>query len=248
MSYDFLANLAYSTVATAPSPPASGTSLVVASGEGVRFPDPSVNGEYNIVIWSATALATPTNAEIVRVTAKSADTLTIARTQEGTSTRTVLVGDQIALAPTVANLNQGLNPQVVTKVKAANETRVSTTPTADSSITFPIGANEVWSIRIFLRVAGTGGNPSIDLTHSIPTGAEGEASGWSSDFAQRNWIASGWETSVRHFTVGDVVYWEGVLVNGATPDDFTLVWSANATDTTNVTIEEGSKLIATRLS
>lgn len=85
-------NLAVSTVATAPSPASSGTSLVVASGHGTRFP----SVPFNATIWPTASQPDPSNAEIVRVTAISTDTLTITRAQEGTSARTVVVGDQIA--------------------------------------------------------------------------------------------------------------------------------------------------------
>lgn len=95
MVFDPHGNLSYSTVATAPSPAGSGTSLSVASGHGSRFPDPGAVG-YNVTIWPADAIPTPANAEIVRVTAKAGDVLTITRTQEGSSARSILVGDQIA--------------------------------------------------------------------------------------------------------------------------------------------------------
>lgn len=94
---DAHANFAYTTVATAPAPATSGTSLVVAAGTGARFPA----APFNATIWPASAAASAANAEIVRVTNISTDTLTITRTQESTSARTVLVGDQIAATITV---------------------------------------------------------------------------------------------------------------------------------------------------
>lgn len=93
-------NLAYSTVATAPSPASSGTSLVVASGHGTRFPAVP----FNATIWPTASIPDPSNAEIVRVTAISTDTLTITRAQESTSARTVIVGDQIAATITAKTL------------------------------------------------------------------------------------------------------------------------------------------------
>jgi len=70
------ANFAYSTVATAPSPTLSGTSLVVAAGQGALFPAPP----FNAVVWPATSpLPLAANAEIVRVTGVSTDTFTIVR-------------------------------------------------------------------------------------------------------------------------------------------------------------------------
>lgn len=93
-------NFAYGTVLTAPSPATSGTSLVLGSGQGARFPLPSTDGAFNVVLCPVATQPLASNAEIVRVSARSTDTLTIARTQEGTSARTVVVGDQVFLAPT----------------------------------------------------------------------------------------------------------------------------------------------------
>lgn len=96
---DLHTNFAVSLVATAPSPATTGTSLVVTAGQGTRFPDPGA-GAYNAIIWPAGELPTPANAEIVRITDVATDTLTITREQEGSSARTVVVGDQIAVSIT----------------------------------------------------------------------------------------------------------------------------------------------------
>lgn len=93
-------NFAYSTVATAPSPATSGTSLVVAAGQGALFP----NSPFNATIWITGANPITTNAEIVRVTAISTDTLTIVRAQEESVARTIVIGDQIAATITVKTL------------------------------------------------------------------------------------------------------------------------------------------------
>lgn len=95
-------NLAVSTVATAPSPATSGTSLVVASGHGTRFP----TVPFNATIYPADSQPDPSNAEIVRVTGISTDTFTITRTQEGTSARTVVVGDIIAATITAKTIQE----------------------------------------------------------------------------------------------------------------------------------------------
>lgn len=85
-------NFSFSTVAVAPSPAASGTSIDVATGEGANFPA----APFNATVWPAGSIATVANAEIVRVTGIAGDTLTIAREQEGSIARTIVVGDQIA--------------------------------------------------------------------------------------------------------------------------------------------------------
>lgn len=90
-------NFGYSTVATAPTTPTAGTSLVLAAGTGATIV-PTLPA--NAVVWPANAQPTWANAEIVRVTARATDTLTITRTQESTSARTIVVGDQIMFGPT----------------------------------------------------------------------------------------------------------------------------------------------------
>lgn len=89
-------NFAYSTVLTAPTPAASGTSLVVQSGDGAKFP----TVQFNATVWPAGVQPTAANAEIVRVTTIATDTFTIQRTQEGTAARTIVAGDQIAASVT----------------------------------------------------------------------------------------------------------------------------------------------------
>lgn len=93
-------NFAYSTVATAPSPASSGTSLVIATGDGAKFPA----APFNATVWPVSAQPTTVNAEIVRVTAISTDTLTITRAQESSSARSIIVGDQIAATVTAKTL------------------------------------------------------------------------------------------------------------------------------------------------
>jgi hypothetical protein len=60
------------------------TSIALAAGNGGRFPSTA----FNAVWWNSTDYPDPSddpNVEIVRVTARSSDTLTIVRAQEGTS-------------------------------------------------------------------------------------------------------------------------------------------------------------------
>lgn len=86
---DALKNFAYGTVLTAPSPATSGTSLVLNSGQGANF------AVGNAVCWPSGVQPTSANAEIVRVTAISTDTLTITRAQESTTAQSIAVGWQV---------------------------------------------------------------------------------------------------------------------------------------------------------
>jgi len=86
------AEAAITTVATAPSPASSGTSLIVAAGKGARFPA----APFYANVWPTAVDPTEANIETVQVTAVVTDTLTIVR---GTPARSIVVGDQIAVPP-----------------------------------------------------------------------------------------------------------------------------------------------------
>ena len=94
-------NFAYGTVMTAPDPAASGTSIVLDTDQGARFPNTS-GGTYVCVVKAAGVTANPDNAEVVLVTTHDPanDTFTITREQEGSGARTIIVGDEFYLSPT----------------------------------------------------------------------------------------------------------------------------------------------------
>lgn len=104
-TFDSVKNFVYSTVLTAPDPAQSGTTLSVQVADGANFPDPASVNDYNLVVFPAGTQPTVANAEIVRVTAKSSNELTITREQESTSARNILVGDQVILAPTAKSID-----------------------------------------------------------------------------------------------------------------------------------------------
>lgn len=67
---------------------AAATSITLSAGQGARLPDPAALGAFNLTWWNATDYGDATDdpmREIVRVTARSGDVLTVARAQEGTS-------------------------------------------------------------------------------------------------------------------------------------------------------------------
>lgn len=67
---------------------ADDTSIVLAAGEGAKLPAPSTDGNFNLVWWNYTDYRDPSddpNKEIVRVTARTTDTLTVVRPAVGNS-------------------------------------------------------------------------------------------------------------------------------------------------------------------
>lgn len=85
-----VANNAYSTLASGISD--SATSLSVQAGHGARFPSLGV-GDY----FYATLIDTSNNIEIIKVTARATDTLTIERGEDGTSANAYVSGDRIEM-------------------------------------------------------------------------------------------------------------------------------------------------------
>jgi len=125
MAFDAHQNLAYSTIAIAPLPATSGTSLTVAAGDGARFP----TTPFNCTVWPTGAIPLQTNGEIIRVTNIVGDVLTITRAQEGTTARAIVVGDQIA---------NTITAKVITDIESSLSG--TTGPTGPTGLTGSAGA------------------------------------------------------------------------------------------------------------
>ncbi|MDD4381727.1 MAG: hypothetical protein PHE21_00045 [Candidatus Dojkabacteria bacterium] len=124
-------NFTISTVATAPSPTTSGTSLVVATGHGTRF----ATGE-PAVICPVNTSPDSTNSEIVTVSNVVGDTLTIVREQESTTARDIQVGDVIFQQISAKDFNDLLT--LATHTNRSDLDNVSGTNTGDDA-SIPVG-------------------------------------------------------------------------------------------------------------
>jgi hypothetical protein len=92
-----LANNASGTLATAIS--ASDTGAVLTTGDGAEFPVLTA-GDY----FYATLTSTQGTQEIVKATARSGDSLTIVRAQEGTTAQSFAAGARFELRVTVQSV------------------------------------------------------------------------------------------------------------------------------------------------
>jgi hypothetical protein len=129
---DALVNFGYTLVATAPSPATSGTSLVVTAGGGALLPA----APFDLTLYAVGTNPLASNAEIVRCTVKSTDTLTITRAQYGTTAQSVAVGWAVdnavtanllgQLAPLASPTFTGV-PAAPTAAAATNTTQIATT-------------------------------------------------------------------------------------------------------------------------
>jgi len=214
MAFDAHKNLAITAVATAPSPPTSGLSLVVTAGEAARFPAPP----FNATVWPASAIPTPVNAEVVRVTAITTNTLTIVRAQEGSVARAITVGDLIAAtvtAKTITDLEaQAPITGTWTPVLAGDGATSGQVYTTQTGIYVKVGRSVFAYAYINLQVKGTTsgllqiqGLP-IAATAEIPAQSIGSSSQWI--FAPPGFYAVGGVVGAG----GTVVYLRGVTAQG----------------------------------
>jgi len=91
------ANNAYSTLAA--SITSGATSVTLTTGEGARFPT-LTGADY----FYATLIDSSNNLEIVKVTARSTDVLTVVRASESTTARAYASGDRLEQRVTAAGL------------------------------------------------------------------------------------------------------------------------------------------------
>jgi len=79
----------------------SATTLTLTSGQGALFPTLGA-GDY---CW-CTLVDTSNNVEIIKVTARSTDTLTMLRGQDNTTAQAFAINDRLELRPTAALFNE----------------------------------------------------------------------------------------------------------------------------------------------
>lgn len=131
-SYLFTNNAA-TTLASGIS--SSDTSLTVLSATGPLFPNPSA-GQFFFCTLQNTA---GTVVEIVKVTARSSDTFTIVRAQEGTTAAAFITGDKVELRLTAGELNQLFSG--VVQGGGTDQVVVENATTVTTSYTLTTGRN-----------------------------------------------------------------------------------------------------------
>ncbi len=113
----------------------SATTIVLTAGQGDRFPSLGA-GDY----FYATLIDTSNNLEIVKVTARATDTMTIVRAQDGTTARAYSTNDRFELRPTAA-----LFTETIDKADAAVRRNGDTmTGVLTLNAGARIGGNNLW--------------------------------------------------------------------------------------------------------
>lgn len=121
------ANDASSTLAAPISNTA--TSLTLASGTGALFPNPSTNQQFTLTMNDA---ATGLLTEIMLCTARSGDTLTVTRAQEGTVALNWLAGDLAANLCTAGTMAAMLQTATLNPARIVTTSGAFTITTADA--------------------------------------------------------------------------------------------------------------------
>jgi len=149
-------NNASTTVAGSITP--TSTSVNLAAGSGTEFPNPT-GGDYFLVTFYDQA--TKTITEIAKCTARSGDTLTIVRAQEGTVAGTWNAGDIIANLVTAGTLRAfvqaGTGPANTSIVYVGTDTSV--TPNLIVATTNPVPAGLAIGMLFNIKVANNSSGP-----------------------------------------------------------------------------------------
>ena len=95
-------NNAFGTISAGIS--SSDTTIVLDTGQGARFPTLG-SGDF----FFGTLVDTSNNIEVVKVTARSTDSMTVTRAQDNTTARAFAIGDRFELRPTAALFDEKAN-------------------------------------------------------------------------------------------------------------------------------------------
>ena len=134
----------------------SATSLTVSSGTGSLFPNPTSPDYFLVTLQGVSG----TPIEIVKVTARSTDTFTIVRAQEGTTASAFNGGDKVELRVTAGQMSgaaqSGLASGAITEnttsitsnyTQSTGRNAVSVGPiTISSGVTYTIPSGQRWVI------------------------------------------------------------------------------------------------------
>ena len=159
MTVALFSNNAVSSLASSIS--SGATSISLATGTGSLFPSPGSNQYFALVL---TPLATPNGPprEIVYCTARSVDTLTVVRGQEGTSATTWTAGDNAQLLITAGTLSSLApldspalinSPTAPTATPLSNNTLLATTAYCDNAVS--ASASPIISRQAVFTTSGT---------------------------------------------------------------------------------------------
>lgn len=133
----------------------SDTTITLDSGQGARFPTLS-SGDY----FFGTIVDTSNNLEIVKVTARSSDSMTVVRGQDDTTATAFAIGDRFELRPTAALFNDIIDnaavdgvdssaTDTVISIDSSNDITIQNGASADSAVNMVLKSTEDVTLTLF---------------------------------------------------------------------------------------------------
>ena len=180
------------------------TTITVDSGQGTRFPTLG-SGEY----FFATLVDTSNNLEIVKVTARSTDSMTAVRAQDNTTAVAFSIGDRIELRP-VAALFEAIQSE-----SAVSDADYGDITVSNSGATYTIDNTVVTDAKL----ANT-----LDLSSKTVT-LPADVDGSSGLIVSSRSYNSGYGSGAR--TVQTTAAWETIIIGGTSKDAYAPASNAN---------------------
>jgi hypothetical protein len=193
-------NNASASLATSINP--SVTAIAVVTGQGSYFPALS-SGQY----FYATLIDSSNNLEIVKVTARAVDTLTVVRGQDGTTARNYIAGDKFELRPVAAAMEAIASGENIEDLPAGTTldgieiiTASGAQTLTDKTLTSPNMSSPVMTGTPTTPTAAPGTSNTQVASTAFVSGAitnNAFATGTALIFAQTN-APTGWTKSTTH--------------------------------------------------
>jgi hypothetical protein len=148
VTFDAHANLASGVVSVAPTTPTAGLTMTVVPDQGVTVP----TAPFTAVVFPEATAPSHANAEIVRVSVNASGVWTMARAQEGTTARAIIVGDVVYIG--------GVTAKTLTDLESAITAAAAGAQPVDSDLT-AIAALAPANDDVIQRKGGAWTNRSI---------------------------------------------------------------------------------------
>ncbi len=221
-------------------------SLVLGTGEGAKFPSPT--GSDFALCTLTQGVGLESTWEIVKVTARVTDTLTVVRAQEGTAAASWGVGTKIELRTTAATLasKADLGANTFTGAQVMSDQQLSRGMTKDMGMVFVDKGNSGTSAQTIDYTAGshqkltvTGAFTMNAVTNWPPSGNTGEmllelvnglssAITWTMSGTTQKWWKRDGTNVATYALCGETLQTSGT--------DWILMWTSDGGTVTNIKV------------
>ena len=234
------------------------TSLTVTTDEGAKFP---ASGDFHITIED----------EILKCTARTTDTLTVVRAQEGTTAAAHIAGKSVELRITAGVLDSrttwtldkllkgagaGADPTEIDVPAGATTVRKTADETVNNSATlqnddhlfFAVAANEIWAIQLIFAYYISESGSGIKFGWAVPTGA---TMMWASQIIGETTTLNTEANTTGlspSSSITCLVRVFGVVVAAATAGNVNLQWAQSTAGVRDTTVKANSYLIGHKLA